>query len=55
MGRLREEDMVGSVGMREGDQRWPVFIGKNIAKFPNLVSQLLFFCKFDFSEFFCIF
>jgi hypothetical protein len=22
MGRLREEDMVGSVGMREGDQRW---------------------------------
>jgi hypothetical protein len=30
-----------------------VFIGKNIARFPNLVPQLLsFFCKFVFSYLF---
>ncbi|KAJ6999939.1 hypothetical protein NC653_010630 [Populus alba x Populus x berolinensis] len=29
MGRLREEDMAESVGMREGDQRWLVlWLGK---------------------------
>jgi hypothetical protein len=27
----------------------PVFIGKNIARFSNLVPQLLSFCKFNFS------
>jgi hypothetical protein len=33
-----------------------LFIGKNIAKFPNLVPQLLLFlCKFDFSYFFGFF
>jgi len=29
--------------------RGPVFTGKNIARFSNLVPQLLSFCKFDFS------
>jgi hypothetical protein len=29
--------------------RGPVFIGKNVAKFPNLAPQFLSFCKFDFS------
>ena len=28
---------------------------KNIARFFNLVPQLLFVCKFDFLKFFCIF
>jgi len=33
-----------------------VFIDKNIARFPNLIPQLLFFfCKFDFSYFFGFF
>jgi hypothetical protein len=32
--------------------RGPIFISKNIARFPNLVPQLLSFCKFDFSYFF---
>jgi len=29
--------------------RGPVFIGKNVVRFSNLVPQLLSFCKFDFS------
>ena len=32
-----------------------IFIGKNIARFPNLVTQLLCFCKFVFFLTFCIF
>jgi hypothetical protein len=28
--------------------RGPVFIGKNVVKFSNLISQLFSFCKFDF-------
>jgi len=35
--------------------RGPGFIGKNVARFPNLVPQLLSFCKFDFSYFFLYF
>jgi hypothetical protein len=35
--------------------RGPVFIGKNIARFPNLVPQLLSFFKLDFQCFFAIF
>ena len=27
----------------------PVFVGKNVVRFPNLVPQLLSFCKFDFA------
>jgi hypothetical protein len=32
-----------------------IFIGKNVVRSPNLVPQLLFFCKFDFSNFNWIF
>jgi hypothetical protein len=33
----------------------PVFIGKNVARFSNLVPQLLSFCKFWFFLFFFVF